>query len=575
MVLGDHTRGPLCWDIGAKKPVKFYRDPSIRHWVETMFGTREHTRIRKYLLMLVVCALLIPAPTVMASDGSGDAPPELGNGVVAETSPIKINGETELATAASTYGWTGNGSEADPYIIEGLEINGSGSAWCLFLESIDEHVVIRNSRFFETSEEADPTWNMAGIVIRRCTNITIENNTVEDNRLNGISLWFSDALVRNNTLQRNGYGIKVLLGDGGTLEGNTLVDNSYGIYSQSYPRILNNTFTAEVWSNGIYVQRYAPRAVSGNTLSNLKVGLIIYSRSNATYDNNTIRNCTTGINVYTESVTLAHNTVEDCPDGIYLGSWGTTLVGNTLRRCAITSYPSRANARSHTILSSNTVDDKPVLYQTDQSNVDVQPTNYGQVIIANCSGVSLNDRTIDHAFWLTCWQSDNVTIEGNLVDPDMPVKWSLRSTEDIRIRNNSIGDVYLYLRYIERIEFSSNSIDGGRTYIGAETDVSVHNNSIVAYSATALTVLGGSSDGNAAIMDNNITMVDPGIGAYALSVSDDVMTFALRNNHLWGAGLSTGWAIRDHHNANFDVDMSNTVNGRPILYLKSLSDRRL
>ena len=65
-------------------------------------------------------------------------------------------------------------------------------------------------------------------------------------------------------------------------------------------------------------------------------------------------------------------------------------------------------------------------------------------------------------------------------------------------------------------------------------------------------------------MDNNITMIDPGIGSYALAIDTISMDITLRNNSLWGAGITDGWLFRDKWSGDYDVDTSNTVNGRPI-----------
>ena len=545
-----------------------------------MTKKRLHTGVSKIISILLVCTLLLSSLTVVATDGSDRSPPPPRDLVAGETAPIMIKGETEFAVAVSTYGWPGNGSWDNPYIIEGMEINGTNSSYCMVLTSLYQtNVIIRNNRFFGTTkyDRYGEIYENAGLGIYWSQNITVFNNTFEDHFRSGITLSYDGSQVLNNTFRGNSYGIYTEGGVSSTIAGNILEDNNYGISIEGYARIENNSVTGDGTGAGIAIRERTPRTVSYNTFSNLSTGLRIYSGTTTTYEHNTIRNCNLGISIVGESVTVAHNTIENCPSGIRLGEKSATLVNNSMSGGGITfdsRYIQEDFYRSHTIPSSNTVDGKPVLYLIDGNNVDIRPATYGEVILVGCSGVTLEDRTIDSEFWLACVYSDNVTIEGNDVDMGRSAKWIVHFTDDVVIRNNSIDDIDLDLYTSDRLELANNSIDGGTTYIAGEADVSVHNNTMVAYEGTALTVHVYMED-SLSIMDNNITMVDPGIGSYALWMDTFSMSVTLRNNSLWGAGFSDSWLYTDKNRGDYDVDTSNTVNGRPILYLDSVSNKKI
>lgn len=70
--------------------------------------------------------------------------------LVSET-PITIHSDQEFAEAALTYGWSGNGSADNPYLIVDLAIDGQGWNYCLHIEHTTVHFVVRNCTFFAGS----------------------------------------------------------------------------------------------------------------------------------------------------------------------------------------------------------------------------------------------------------------------------------------------------------------------------------------------------------------------------------------------------------------------------------------
>ncbi len=87
--------------------------------IEVSFVIRRHAIVRRAMILLVACSLLLSMP-VSSIGGTEDPPTPPMDEVANGTAPFKIMNDTELVSAASTYGWSGNGSVDNPYIIENL-----------------------------------------------------------------------------------------------------------------------------------------------------------------------------------------------------------------------------------------------------------------------------------------------------------------------------------------------------------------------------------------------------------------------------------------------------------------------
>ncbi|UCG69819.1 MAG: right-handed parallel beta-helix repeat-containing protein, partial [Thermoplasmata archaeon] len=144
--------------------------------------------------------------------------------------PISIEGNADFAQQAANEGWPGDGSEGNPYVIEGFEINAEESDG-ISIESTRVYFIIRNSQIRGgTIEEDYDTYNQ-GIYLGDVTNGTITNCIIEDN-WNGINIISSsDNIVHNNILSSNlGDGINILSSSRQTVFNNTLINNGIQIY---------------------------------------------------------------------------------------------------------------------------------------------------------------------------------------------------------------------------------------------------------------------------------------------------------------------------------------------------------
>ncbi|MGA1821386.1 MAG: right-handed parallel beta-helix repeat-containing protein [Thermoplasmatota archaeon] len=85
--------------------------------------------------------------------------------------PIFLWGNTNLNNTASAEGWSGNGTDANPYVVENLSIDGQSIYECIFIRDTTLHILIRDCVLFN---------NSYGIFILDSNNITIKNITIQD-----------------------------------------------------------------------------------------------------------------------------------------------------------------------------------------------------------------------------------------------------------------------------------------------------------------------------------------------------------------------------------------------------------
>ncbi|MFX0037564.1 MAG: NosD domain-containing protein [Candidatus Hermodarchaeota archaeon] len=145
---------------------------------------------------------------------------------------------------------TGNGSSSDPYVIEDLVINASGSGSCIIIEYSDVYFRIENCTLFNSgSLEIN-----AGIKLRYVINGKIINNTSYNNR----------------------RGIYITYSDNNTFIGNTLIDDHYAIYLEySFNNLL-------YLNNFIGIQHNVDFIYSTNIFNSQKKMIYTYQGNNYT-----------------------------------------------------------------------------------------------------------------------------------------------------------------------------------------------------------------------------------------------------------------------------------------------------
>ena len=109
--------------------------------------------------------------------------------------PIRINNNDEFTIENGVTG--GNGTEDNPYIIEGWEISGLNSGFCIFIGNTTQHFVIENCSLSGAYRTVWTTYySNSGIHLYNVTNGTIKFNiSLMCFRTTRIKVYFLRALV--------------------------------------------------------------------------------------------------------------------------------------------------------------------------------------------------------------------------------------------------------------------------------------------------------------------------------------------------------------------------------------------
>jgi len=185
-------------------------------------------------------------------------------------------------------------------------------------------------RFYTDASGIDVPEGSGQVILVNCSNMVVEGQDCS-NASDGIQLWYSsDITVTNSSCFDNKYhGIYLYQSEGNTISNLSCSGNQ----------------------DGIYLERSDHNTLISNRLEGNDNGITLHSSRSATLLENRMVN-----------------------NGICFWRDGTPEVWTT-----------------HTIPSSNTVNERPVRYYRNETDMTV-PAGAGQVILANCSGVTVDDQ---------------------------------------------------------------------------------------------------------------------------------------------------------------------------------------
>lgn len=224
-------------------------------------------KIKKYLSTLLLLFIIVGQFGIlfMNSGESGNISDNL-NKPIAKPNKLKNSGywspdyihiDNNWSQAAN-LDWVqdGLGTWKDPFIIENVTIDAQTSGSCIFINNTDEYFIIRNCTLLNAQYSGDFsgiqlenvtngmlidcnfTENSMGTNLRKSSNITIQENFIQDSAGWGIRLYMSEKnFIFNNELRRNGrYGIILTSQSHNNTILDNLIDNNqhsssgYGIY---------------------------------------------------------------------------------------------------------------------------------------------------------------------------------------------------------------------------------------------------------------------------------------------------------------------------------------------------------
>ena len=260
--------------------------------------------------------------------------------------PIVIDGDPNFNATAQAEGWSGNGTESNPYIIENLEIDrGGGPGNCISISNTRAHFVIRNCNLTRASadyysgiylnnvmngrvDDNDCSLNYQGIKADYCNNNTLRNNTCFRNSWCGVWLLGSGSnILANNICDENGNGAGIWLeasSSGNIVANNTCVGNHLGglWMTTAYSNTVSNNTCIGNHDFGIYCYVGNSNTITNNTCTYQGMGIEIEESSSNIVSSNRLAQNSVGIWLFrnTLSNAITNNTCSDNSIAIELES---------------------------------------------------------------------------------------------------------------------------------------------------------------------------------------------------------------------------------------------------------------
>ncbi len=291
-----------------------------------------------------------------------------------ERDPIHIEGDDEFANQAKENGWPGDGSEDDPYVIEGYRIDG-GEEDAISINEVNLHIIIRetvieggrNGIHISFSKNAIIEENVvkeldggslrSGISIRSSEDFTVKNNVVKSNNYHGIGLQGAlNMTISDNLLLEN--GITLISSINNTIVGNMIskyTEDSIGInFHQAHDNVIQNNHVYNQYK-GVDLYESNRNYITNNTLFENEYGYHVAvglggatsTRDNLIFNNNFIGNekqaVNRGENYYyneTESMGNYYSDYEErYPDAEKANGYWDTPYGNDEGHGFTDEYP--------------------------------------------------------------------------------------------------------------------------------------------------------------------------------------------------------------------------------------------
>ncbi|MGA1793506.1 MAG: right-handed parallel beta-helix repeat-containing protein [Thermoplasmatota archaeon] len=406
------------------------------------------------MVLLLSMSVLIPGLEL----SSAATVPLTTRGPLVSHAPIHIY--QNLSQKASQEGWTGTGVEGDPFIIEDLDIDATGSNYGFFISSTEEHFVIRNCRVRNADTETSPQYKGNAIYLIQVSNGTIEDCEIFDSNYQNLMVNMCDNLsLSGNKVygSSNNIGIMTWRSQDIMIEGNEVFDNPSG---------------------GMEVSACERVVVEGNILEgNGGNGISVSNIYGSSFKHNIISNNTLN----------AFSITGYCPDNEFLGN---IMIGGS-----ITFYMDSGTLGDHTITSNNTVDGGPVYYykNLDMTGSSV-PADAGEVILANVKGLTISSINFEAGTAaIIAGYCEGISIGG------CELEGQLQGITVFETSNSTIE-----ANVISNIEYNAISIQGGQGNLIKENDITNVNTGVILY---------GSTKGNI-VTHNRISDCDTGISLY-------------------------------------------------------------
>lgn len=287
--------------------------------------------MKSAIIVTTIALLLSVSTTIIVKNGDTTASPiEPPRPTYTTHTPIFIEGDANFTGPNGVTG--GTGTQGDPFIIDGWDINVSGGYAAIMINNTNAYFVLRDCYFHDSSTYL--------FYLFKASNGTIENCTFSNGRYFEIKLYSNNICLIDNTITNVTIINVGGMSDYFTMKNNTVINVPQGIrlWGSSNGAIFwDNTFVnsgiridREYWSfitadistnntiNGkpIYYFNSTTNLVIDETL--IAGQIIIFNCPYAIVKNVTIQNTSIGLEIaHSDWVDVMNCTFNNCNDGIY------------------------------------------------------------------------------------------------------------------------------------------------------------------------------------------------------------------------------------------------------------------
>ena len=258
-------------------------------------------------------------------------------------------------------------------------------------------IVVRKGSYNHINNNTIKSSSEVGISLSGTKHNVVDNNTVKSNNRNGIRLSWSSKnnIVENRVLFNKGNGFYFRESSENTISNNIIEsndDHGIALRSNSNHNIFVENSVKHNEDHGIYlINSNQNRIDDNNFFHNNRSEIYIRSSDKTKIYRNSITNNRTDIILFnSKNAVLSENRMER--NGVMIRSSGAYVVETPIE---ITTHgeDDHLHWTTHKIDTTNRVNGKPVYYWTNRTEGTV-PDGAGQVILANCTGVTVKNQNI-------------------------------------------------------------------------------------------------------------------------------------------------------------------------------------
>ncbi len=287
---------------------------------------------RRYTILMLSLFIILVLPLIGKTDVTKSETHMKKEMKYSAQEPVFITHEDNF----SYYGFSGNGSDSNPYILEGANITAVGSYTCISITNTNSHFIIKDTLVQGSTGHVSDL----GIVFDNVTNGVIENCIVRE-RSDGISITASRNVTVKSSIIHNtiGSGMKLLECIDSNVTGNTIYNCGNGIlgYMANSTLVSYNNISCINDGDGIYFQWTLNHEIYYNRIHHVSRAGIRIENATGALHNNLIHSCEQyGIWIHgsAHNNEIHHNQLgwsasNALDDGDSSNKWNSTDTGNS------------------------------------------------------------------------------------------------------------------------------------------------------------------------------------------------------------------------------------------------------